>query len=131
MMHHRRIRSTFVRVLLAALITGGIFITPRPQLAEDCGVAVGCKPQPKIDLAFMLDRSGSMATRGQTWNIMVDGVIRALRDRRREMPCADEWACGANFIFDLNLPAIGFVVRMKSPRGRGLRRETVRVAALS
>ncbi len=85
MMHHRRIRSTivraFVRVFLAALITGGIFIAPRMQLAEDCGVSSGCKPQPRIDLAFMLDRSGSMAARGQTWNIMVDGVVRALRDR--------------------------------------------------
>jgi hypothetical protein len=85
MNHQRRLQSAIVRALsrvfLAALIAGGIFITPRPQLAEDCGVAAGCKPQPKIDIAFMLDRSGSMAQHGQTWNIIVDGVIRALRDR--------------------------------------------------
>jgi hypothetical protein len=56
-------------------------MTPERQRAEDCGIAPGCKQPPKVDIAFMLDRSGSMAQRGQTWNIMVDGVIRALRDR--------------------------------------------------
>lgn len=68
------------RILLTALILTGASITPRQQIAEDCGLLPGCHAQPKIDLAFTLDRSGSVAQRGQTWNIMIDGVLRALRD---------------------------------------------------
>jgi uncharacterized protein YegL len=57
-------------------------IAPPPQQAQNppCDPLPGCRVQTKYDLAFMLDRSGSLALRGQTWNIMVDGVVRALRD---------------------------------------------------
>ncbi|HSB12598.1 MAG TPA: choice-of-anchor D domain-containing protein [Blastocatellia bacterium] len=84
-MNHRpapesAIGRILIRTFLIALILTGISIEPRHQIAEDCGVLLGCNAQPKFDIAFMLDRSGSVAQRGQTWNIMIDGVLRALRD---------------------------------------------------
>lgn len=78
------LRPTTVRALtcacLTALIVAAVMVEPRNEQAQDCGVLPGCVAPAKIDIAFMLDRSGSLATRGQTWNIMVDGVLRALRN---------------------------------------------------
>ncbi|MEN3330875.1 MAG: hypothetical protein V7641_240 [Blastocatellia bacterium] len=40
----------------------------------------GCFTQASRDIAFLIDRSGSIAHRGQTYNIEIEGVIGALRD---------------------------------------------------
>jgi len=69
-----------VRAFLIALIVTGVMIEPRPERAQDCSIQAGCRTPSKVDIAFILDRSGSIGTRGQTWNIMVDGVLRALSD---------------------------------------------------
>lgn len=39
-----------------------------------------CFTAPPKKLVFLLDRSGSMAPRGQTYNSQIEGVIRSLRD---------------------------------------------------
>ncbi|MFP5264100.1 MAG: hypothetical protein ACLGJB_19635 [Blastocatellia bacterium] len=41
----------------------------------------GCFVQAKRDVAFIIDRSGSVGLRGQTYNIEIGGLVRALRDR--------------------------------------------------
>jgi len=38
----------------------------------------------------------------------------ARNDRTKDPLCANEWMCSLKFISDLNLPVIGFVVRMVS-----------------
>src|SRR5436190_1094583 len=44
------------------------------------GVAPPCFTNAPKKLVFLLDRSGSMAPRGQTYNSQIEGVIRSLRD---------------------------------------------------
>jgi von Willebrand factor type A domain-containing protein len=73
-------RRVLARIFLTALIVTVIMIEPRHQHAQSCDIPQGCRAPGKVDLAFILDRSGSLATRGQTWNIMIDGLGRALRN---------------------------------------------------
>jgi len=68
-------------MFLIALIATGAMIAPRDHSAQSiCDVQQGCATPGKFDLAFMLDRSGSLTSRGQTWNLMVEGVLRVVRD---------------------------------------------------
>jgi hypothetical protein len=70
-----------IRAILVALIATGAMIAPSHHSAQSiCDVQQGCATAGKFDIAFMLDRSGSIANRGQTWNIMIEGVLRVLRD---------------------------------------------------
>ncbi len=73
-------RKQLVRMCLIALIASGIMLAPRNHSAQSCDLAADCAVPAKVDIAFMLDRSGSLASRGQTWNIMVEGVLTALGD---------------------------------------------------
>jgi hypothetical protein len=71
--------------MVAAIVTGAIFYAPQrdagpggpAQSASDCP-----RPNAKIDLAFIIDRSGSLDRRvqGETYNIEVEGVRRAMLD---------------------------------------------------
>src|SRR5262245_60105727 len=72
----------FIQGSLAALILMGVMIAPPSQRAQNppCDTQPGCRAPVKFDIAFMLDRSGSLASRGQTWNIMVEGLLRTIRD---------------------------------------------------
>ena len=40
-----------------------------------------CADKVKFDLTFLVDQSGSFAKRGQSYNIEIEGVIRAARDQ--------------------------------------------------
>ena len=50
--------------------------------ANPCETQSDCRSRPFIDLAFIIDRSGSMdpAKRGQTFNMQIEGVLRSLSD---------------------------------------------------
>ncbi|HWP43049.1 MAG TPA: DUF1194 domain-containing protein, partial [Blastocatellia bacterium] len=69
-----------MRAAIVAMLAAGIVMTsPRPSAQQN-----PCPHDPlnpaKIDIAFIVDRSGSIALRGQTYNIQIDGVIAALSD---------------------------------------------------
>ena len=75
-----------VRAVLVATILAGVMIyaptrNAKPvrfvQNAFDCPL-----PNPKVDLAFIIDRSGSLDKKlqGQTYNIEIEGVRRAMLD---------------------------------------------------
>jgi hypothetical protein len=77
--HHRLL----IRATLSLAIAAGILISVPSRGAQDTcvpQVAEGCFTAPKRDIAFILDRSGSIALRGQAYNIAIQGVLRALRD---------------------------------------------------
>lgn len=73
-----------VRAGLIALLAAAVMISPGHQRAaqDECSTPApeGCFVQPKTDLVFMIDSSGSLAGRGQTYNIELEGLARALRD---------------------------------------------------
>jgi hypothetical protein len=52
---------------------------PRPS-AQQSGCVRETTGPARFDIAFIIDRSGSVALRGQTYNIQLDGVIASLRD---------------------------------------------------
>ena len=70
----------FIVLLLIALP----LIQPRRYQAQsDCPPALvpqGCFTPPKRDIAFLIDATGSIEQRGQTYNAEVEGVRRALSD---------------------------------------------------
>src|SRR6185369_13522224 len=76
-------KHNIIRVLIAALFVAALLLTPRAQRAQDDCTPVqsaGCFVQPKRDIAFLIDATGSVEQRGQTYNIQIEGVRRALSD---------------------------------------------------
>jgi hypothetical protein len=77
-------RRNFMRYALAVAVAAGAMIGAphRSAQQEICSIQreEGCFTPPKRDIAFIVDRSGSIATRGQTYNVEVQGILRALRD---------------------------------------------------
>jgi len=72
-----------IRTLIAALFVAAPLLMPRAQKAQDeCAPAqgAGCFVQPKRDIAFLIDATGSVEQRGQTYNIQIEGVRRAISD---------------------------------------------------
>ena len=72
--------------LIAAIIAGVVISAPtrseQQVNTKDCNQA-NCTPlKPRVDLAFIIDRSGSLdaALLGQTYNVQIEGLLRALRD---------------------------------------------------
>lgn len=66
-------------VVVVCLLT----MTPRQQAQSNLCDPVrtpDCQGNRRVKLVFLLDRSGSMAPRGQTYNSQIAGVARALRD---------------------------------------------------
>jgi hypothetical protein len=57
-------------------------IAPVPQRAQEICAPPSrdCFTRPPRDIAFIVDRSGSIALRGQTYNAAIDGVIRSIAD---------------------------------------------------
>lgn len=80
----KRLTKT-LRLALFALIIAGLLVVAPDKSAQDgpCtppSSQTGCFVQARYDIAFILDRSGSIGLRGQTYNIEVEGVIRAISD---------------------------------------------------
>ena len=77
---------TMKRVALAPsiLITAifALITTVLSATARTASENAPCRPPTKVDIAFILDRSGSMGPveLGESYNIQVEGVARALRD---------------------------------------------------
>jgi Abnormal spindle-like microcephaly-assoc'd, ASPM-SPD-2-Hydin len=72
-----------IRGLIVALFVAAPLLMPRAhQAQEDCPPAqsAGCFVQPKRDIAFLIDATGSIEQRGQTYNIQIEGVRRAISD---------------------------------------------------
>ncbi|HEY9233059.1 MAG TPA: vWA domain-containing protein, partial [Blastocatellia bacterium] len=73
----------FIRALMVALLVAAPLVAPRHQQAQDNCTPVqaeGCYVQAKRDIAFLIDATGSVEQRGQTYNIQVEGVRRAISD---------------------------------------------------
>ncbi|HYV04768.1 MAG TPA: vWA domain-containing protein, partial [Blastocatellia bacterium] len=79
-----RLDGFVLRIGVVALFVAAVMLSPWHQKAaeDDCSPPSqeGCFVQPKTDLLFIIDGSGSIAARGQTYNIEIEGVVRALRD---------------------------------------------------
>jgi hypothetical protein len=78
-------RSLTRAAIVAATLAMMMIAPPARRAQVDPCNRVGstnriCYVQPLYDIAFLLDRSGSIAQRGQTYNLEVDGVIAALSD---------------------------------------------------
>lgn len=68
---------------MIALLLATPMIAPRKQIAQDTcpkEIPQGCFVQANRDIAFLIEASSSIAARGQTYNIQLEGVIRTLRD---------------------------------------------------
>lgn len=79
----RKSRYAFIRALVVALlITAPLFLPRANQAQNECAAPAsqGCFVQPKRDIAFLIDATGSVEQRGQTYNIQVEGVRRAISD---------------------------------------------------
>jgi Abnormal spindle-like microcephaly-assoc'd, ASPM-SPD-2-Hydin len=72
----------FIRALAVALLVAAPLVAPRRERAQqdDCTPAAGCYVQPRRDIAFLIDATGSVEQRGQTYNIQVEGVRRSISD---------------------------------------------------
>jgi uncharacterized protein YegL len=80
---HKKLYSRSIRAFVITLLLIAPMIAPREQIAQDnCvkDIPSGCFVQANRDIAFMIDASGSMALRGQTYNLQLEGVIRAISD---------------------------------------------------
>src|SRR5437763_1648746 len=76
-------KHIIVRPLIVALFVAASLLMPRSHKAQDdcTPVAIqGCFVQPKRDIAFLIDATGSVEQRGQTYNIEIEGVRRAISD---------------------------------------------------
>jgi uncharacterized protein YegL len=71
-------------MVLVALVAAGAMINAPRQIAQDdkCSTPPprGCFTPVKRDIGFIVDRSGSIALKGETYNVEIQGVLRALRD---------------------------------------------------
>src|ERR1700754_4044640 len=76
-------KKQVIRALAVALFIAAALLLPRANQAQDeCppSPGQGCFVQPKRDIAFLIDATGSVEQRGQTYNIEVEGVRRAISD---------------------------------------------------
>ncbi len=73
-----------MRMALAVLVAAGAMINAPHQIAQQQSCSTdppkGCFTPVKRDIGFILDRSGSIAQKGETYNVEIQGVLRALRD---------------------------------------------------
>ena len=75
--------GVLLRAGVIALYVAAMMMSPGSQRAaeEDCTPPPdGCFVQPRMDLSFIVDASGSIEKRGQTYNLEIEGLLRALRD---------------------------------------------------
>jgi len=79
----RTARFISIPAFLLLIVIGVTLAPPARQTAEDpCSVAPpqGCFTPARRDLAFMIDASGSIEGRGQSYNSAIEGLIRAVND---------------------------------------------------
>jgi hypothetical protein len=71
-----------LRVLSVALVVALALVFAPRQSAQVCLIDQNpsCFAAVKRDIAFIIDRSGSIALRGETYNLQLEGVIRSLRN---------------------------------------------------
>jgi len=77
--------TNLARAAVLLTITAVMLVAAPGRRAQESPCApsaqpTGCFVQARYDIAFILDRSGSIADRGQTYNIELEGVIRAISD---------------------------------------------------
>jgi hypothetical protein len=80
---HKKLYGRSMRAFVIALLLAAPMIAPREQIAQDnCAKATqeGCFVQANRDVAFLIDASGSIDPRGQTYNVQVEGVLRSISD---------------------------------------------------
>jgi Protein of unknown function (DUF1194) len=68
---------------LASLLVIGLALAAEPSSADLASPLIpgpNCFAQVKRDVAFLIERSGSIARRGQTYNMEIKGLAHALRD---------------------------------------------------
>jgi hypothetical protein len=78
----KRTARVWISAIVAIVTVFSLLIAlPQQQVSAIYqGVANPCFTNAPKKLVFLLDRSGSMAPRGQTYNSQIEGVIRSLRD---------------------------------------------------
>jgi hypothetical protein len=73
-----------MRMVLVTLVAVGAMVNAPHQTAQEqpCATAPprGCFTPAKRDIGFILDRSGSVAQKGESYHVEIQGVLRALRD---------------------------------------------------
>ena len=80
---HKKLYGRSIRAFVIALLLFAPMVAPREQIAQDnCvkDIPKGCFVQANRDIAFMIEASSSIASRGQTYNLQLEGVIRAIND---------------------------------------------------
>lgn len=70
--------------VIPAILAGAMMTAPTRTAQQTCPnrLKPECSTNAKVDIAFIVDRSGSMDStqRGQTYNVQIEGVRRALLD---------------------------------------------------
>ncbi|MEW6130835.1 MAG: choice-of-anchor D domain-containing protein [Acidobacteriota bacterium] len=81
--HARRLISVgFFAFIIVSLMT----VTMRGQAQSPCDTGIitvagtPCKTNQPTKVVFLIDRSGSMSPRGQTYNAQIEGIMKTLRD---------------------------------------------------
>lgn len=74
-------RIRICTVLVSLFVMAAVKVAPVRSAEQACSPSSDCFTQARRDLVFIIDRSGSIALRGQTYNVEIQGVARALRDR--------------------------------------------------
>lgn len=74
--------TPFAVSICAIAISAVCFAPARQTQVDPCSIPPGpsCFVPPIRDIAFIVDASGSTATRGQSYNAAIEGVIRAVGD---------------------------------------------------
>lgn len=82
-----RLRLTIALLIVTGfgllLIIGPVFTAaPQNDPRQPClfEQEPGCRDKAQFDIAFVVDQSRSIAERGQTYNVEIEGIIRAVRD---------------------------------------------------
>ncbi|MEW6208427.1 MAG: choice-of-anchor D domain-containing protein [Acidobacteriota bacterium] len=87
LMHIHR-RALARAVILFSIIAASLIGAPARRAQDDicrppgggAGATKPCFDQPLYDIGFILDSSGSIAQKGQTYNLELEGIINALSD---------------------------------------------------
>lgn len=79
------VRAAILFSIIATLMIGAPARRAQQDICRTDGGGGGgstrtCYEQPLYDIAFILDASGSIAQRGQTYNLELEGIINALSD---------------------------------------------------
>ncbi|MGA9771930.1 MAG: hypothetical protein WBV94_23060 [Blastocatellia bacterium] len=79
----KKLYGRSIRAFMIALLMAAPMIAPREQIAQDTcpkEIPPGCFVQANRDIAFLIEASDSIAQRGQTYNVQLEGVLSAIND---------------------------------------------------